>query len=183
MARGDHIYVNRLNGIYNHHGIDCGDGSVIHFGAPNWQTRRSVCRVELDEFCRDDTLEVRDYTDFFLTLAQGSKKQDLISSATERVNRIIDGVRGLAVEDMAYNEDGIIARAESRLGETNFHLMINNCEHFASWCVTGISNSDQITSIWRASMSQSQFMRFRTDHFLTETFEYPWPWRQKPKDR
>lgn len=35
MARGDQIYVMRpfvgLNGVYEHHGIDCGDGTVIHY--------------------------------------------------------------------------------------------------------------------------------------------------------
>jgi Lecithin retinol acyltransferase len=29
MARGDHIYVHRLG--YTHHGINCGDGTVIHY--------------------------------------------------------------------------------------------------------------------------------------------------------
>lgn len=35
MARGDQIYVMRefvgLDGVYQHHGIDCGDGTVIHY--------------------------------------------------------------------------------------------------------------------------------------------------------
>ena len=35
MARGDQIYVIRpflkISGVYEHHGIDCGDGSVIHY--------------------------------------------------------------------------------------------------------------------------------------------------------
>ena len=35
MARGDQIYVMRplinMDGVYEHHGIDCGDGTVIHY--------------------------------------------------------------------------------------------------------------------------------------------------------
>ncbi|HEY9620804.1 MAG TPA: lecithin retinol acyltransferase family protein [Crinalium sp.] len=35
MARGDQIYVMRpllgISGVYEHHGIDCGDGTVIHY--------------------------------------------------------------------------------------------------------------------------------------------------------
>ncbi|MEM9150140.1 MAG: lecithin retinol acyltransferase family protein, partial [Cyanobacteria bacterium P01_F01_bin.3] len=33
MARGDQVYVYRdVIGVpYEHHGIDCGDGSVIHY--------------------------------------------------------------------------------------------------------------------------------------------------------
>ncbi|HEY9666449.1 MAG TPA: lecithin retinol acyltransferase family protein, partial [Coleofasciculaceae cyanobacterium] len=34
MARGDQIYIIieflNIQGVYEHHGIDCGDGSVIH---------------------------------------------------------------------------------------------------------------------------------------------------------
>ena len=31
MAKGDHIYVEMYGGIMSHHGIDLGDGNVIHF--------------------------------------------------------------------------------------------------------------------------------------------------------
>ena len=27
MARGDHLYVDRMGGVYSHHGINCGDGN------------------------------------------------------------------------------------------------------------------------------------------------------------
>lgn len=39
MARGDQIYAIRefltIEGVYQHHGIDCGDGSVIHYRKPS----------------------------------------------------------------------------------------------------------------------------------------------------
>lgn len=51
MAAGDHISVKRLKGAYEHHGIDMGDGTVIHFsGEPLRQTRATVCQVPMDEF-------------------------------------------------------------------------------------------------------------------------------------
>ena len=51
MARGDHIKVRRKNGLYTHHGIDMGDGTVIHFsGEPFRQDEASICRVTLAEF-------------------------------------------------------------------------------------------------------------------------------------
>lgn len=31
MARGDHVKVKRMGGLYTHHGIDLGDGRVIHY--------------------------------------------------------------------------------------------------------------------------------------------------------
>ena len=36
-----------------------------------------------------------------------------------------------------------LATAESRLGEQKYDLLTNNCEHFASKCVTGKSRSRQ----------------------------------------
>jgi len=51
MARGDHIKVRRRNGLYSHHGIDMGDGTVIHFsGEPFRRDEASICRVTLAEF-------------------------------------------------------------------------------------------------------------------------------------
>ena len=35
MARGDHLFVHCLG--YSHHGIDCGDGNVIHFESDPWR--------------------------------------------------------------------------------------------------------------------------------------------------
>lgn len=39
--------------------------------------------------------------------------------------------------------DEILSRAYSRLGEDRYNLIFNNCEHFASWCATGIPVSFQ----------------------------------------
>jgi hypothetical protein len=38
----------------------------------------------------------------------------------------------------------VINRAMSRLGEQKYNLLFNNCEHFATWCKTGVSDSKQI---------------------------------------
>ena len=51
MARGDHIKVRRRGGLYSHHGIDMGDGTVIHFsGEPFRRDEATICRVTLAEF-------------------------------------------------------------------------------------------------------------------------------------
>jgi len=51
MAVGDHIRVPRLGGLYYHHGIDVGDGRVIHFsGEPLHPARAVVCEVSMEEF-------------------------------------------------------------------------------------------------------------------------------------
>lgn len=51
MARGDHIVSERIG--YAHHGIDCGDGTVIHYsGAAREKRDALVRRTPLDDFAR-----------------------------------------------------------------------------------------------------------------------------------
>ena len=48
-----------------------------------------------------------------------------------------------------FSPEETILRAKSRLGETKYNLVFNNCEHFALWCKTGISASLQVLQIGR----------------------------------
>lgn len=43
-----------------------------------------------------------------------------------------------------YSGEECAARALSRLGEDDYHLIFNNCEHFATWCATGEKRSGQV---------------------------------------
>ena len=43
-----------------------------------------------------------------------------------------------------YNEEESIERADSRLGEDEYNVVFNNCEHFVTWCIQGISISKQV---------------------------------------
>lgn len=109
MARGDQIFVMRplmgMDGVYEHHGIDCGDGSVIHYSkAPAEPT---VCRTSWKDFSWLQPVSVKHYSASFIP-------------------------------------DVVIERAESRLGEQQYSLLTNNCEHFATWCKVGKSVSRQI---------------------------------------
>lgn len=38
----------------------------------------------------------------------------------------------------------VVQRAESRLGEQQYDLLTNNCEHFANWCKTGRNDCEQL---------------------------------------
>jgi len=75
MARGDHLRVRRFKGAYHHHGIDLGDGTVVHFsGEPlRWRDARVVCD-SLEDFCqgvRPETVshegDIRDIEDTIAT--------------------------------------------------------------------------------------------------------------------
>ncbi|MBZ5740562.1 lecithin retinol acyltransferase family protein [Nocardioides mangrovi] len=62
MPRGDHVYVRRRH--YSHHGIDCGDGTVIHFARVRRAFReveRRVERTSLEGFARGRRVRVRTY--------------------------------------------------------------------------------------------------------------------------
>ena len=109
MAKGDCIYVYRnfgqLDGVYKHYGIDCGDGTVIHYRKPS----EIVEQTSLATFSRGNPTYIAECSKGF-----------------------------------AYVPAVVVARAKSRLGENNYNLLSNNCEHFACWCKTGISDSKQI---------------------------------------
>jgi hypothetical protein len=111
LARADHIYVRRAAG-YTHHGVDCGDGTVIHFtGEPGQQKiNASIARTPLNDFLGGGEPKVRRY----------GKRDDA---------------------------DTTITRAESALGDSGYHLVMNNCEHFATWCCTGRKASEQVRGV------------------------------------
>jgi hypothetical protein len=56
--------------------------------------------------------------------------------------------RPVTVRHYASKQDpeAVVARAMSRLGEGNYNLIFNNCQHFARWCVTGDHLSEQVNS-------------------------------------
>lgn len=109
MARGDQIYIIieflNIQGVYEHHGIDCGDGSVIHLR----KRTNTIERTSFATFVNDakSKVYVRHYSTCFIP-------------------------------------DVVVRRAESRLGERKYNLLFNNCEHFATWCKTGVNDSQQV---------------------------------------
>ena len=43
-----------------------------------------------------------------------------------------------------FNRNEIVRRARSRLGESRYDLLRNNCEHFCNWCRLGENRSFQV---------------------------------------
>jgi Lecithin retinol acyltransferase len=102
MAITNHIYVNCTGFV--HHGIDCGDGTVIHYEVDK------IVQIPINAFCNGKQYLVRNYA-----------RCDL--------------------------DNVVIERAESRLGESEYNLLFNNCEHFAVWCKTGQHKSEQVKNV------------------------------------
>ena len=122
MARGDHLFVYCKG--YSHHGIDCGEGRVVHFESDPWRKVRGtvfrqeppvVREVSYEEFSLGREVFVRAY-------------------------------------DTPVAPDVVVARARARIGESGYHIFDNNCEHFAVWCKSGNHVSTQINALreaWR----------------------------------
>ncbi|MGX5217465.1 MULTISPECIES: lecithin retinol acyltransferase family protein [Pseudomonas] len=49
-------------------------------------------------------------------------------------------------EPRRFSNDQVVNRARSRVGENQYKLLTNNCEHFCSWCINGQNHSAQINA-------------------------------------
>ncbi len=117
MAQGDHIYVNCVAGgiPYQHHGIDMGDGTVIHLAPADGG--RIAFRDQSDRFSvRRDTLEV---------FCRGSQPTTVRHACARSVEEVT-------------------AAAEGQVGRCGYSLLDGNCENFARLCACGRSESHQI---------------------------------------
>ncbi|WP_449418137.1 lecithin retinol acyltransferase family protein [Phormidium nigroviride] len=87
MGKGDHIYVDC--GVYTHHGIDCGDGTAIHYIGES--LKGVITRTSLAEFTSGKQLFVKEYelsdlSDIILLRAKsrlGENKYDLLFNNCE----------------------------------------------------------------------------------------------------
>lgn len=51
--------------------------------------------------------------------------------------------------DRRHNRRESVERARERIGETEYNLVFNNCEHFVSWCIDGEHSSAQVNDAAR----------------------------------
>ena len=116
MTTADHLQVPRRHGLFNHHGIDLGDGTVAHY-----LEGREILRSPISEFSQGELVSVLNHA-----------------------NASPAGVT--------------LRRAMGRLGEQNYNLLFNNCEHFATWCKTGRHRSGQVDSVIDRARQWSRLM-------------------------
>lgn len=116
MAAADHLEVPRQHGLFNHHGIDLGDGTVAHY-----LEGREILRSSRDDFSQGQPISVVEH-------------------------------------DHASSTGVTLRRAMGRIGEQNYNLLFNNCEHFAIWCKTGRHRSSQVESMLERARHWSGLM-------------------------
>jgi len=120
MARGDRVAVRRrlLGRVvgYRHHGIDLGDGTVVHARPHDFRRPFGggvVVRTSREEFADGQAVEL-----------------------------VLD-------PPPAFPPEEIVARATAHVGREGYCPVIDNCEHFASWCATGQRRSRQVEAVIR----------------------------------
>jgi len=56
-----------------------------------------------------------------------------------------------------YSNDEIVQRAKERVGENNYNLLFNNCEHFANYCTHGDDFSMQSSGTVEISIRMGNY--------------------------
>ena len=102
---------------YTHHGIYYGDNQVIHYSGFN------------EMFDNNGVVEI-----IALEKFKKPKDKDYGYVIKEHTNRVYFG-------------EECVKRAKLKLGEREYCLITNNCEHFVYWCITGKEKSEQINDI------------------------------------
>ena len=151
--RGDVLAVQRCGGLYSHYAVYTGKGQVVHYAAKNGDFGKGICvhRAEFKAFLKDET----SYAILSFPKEYGRPETVNVNLAflgplPHYAFQEIPGARektGYAQEYHLYTPEQTARRAESRIGETKYNLAVNNCEHFAIWCKTGLKESRQIEKL------------------------------------
>jgi hypothetical protein len=114
LKRGDIIGISR--GVYEHFGIYFGYDQVIHYTSlnPNASAKdNKIIKTTMSNFLRG--------TDYIFIV-----HDDLWSKIFK-----------------PYSAQETIERAKSLIGQEDYSLFFNNCEHFAFWCKLGVKKCTQ----------------------------------------
>lgn len=134
---GDHISFHRMSGSYWHHAI--------------------VERI----YVETDKLDVIEYSNTAKEFLNGNcspprKLNDIeLAKVVRGRYNFQSDVMYLMLHEHCFDRATVVERAKSKLGEKKYSPFINNCEHFAMWCKTGESSSDQVEKT--ADMMKGQF--------------------------
>lgn len=123
LGRGDRIAFHQMAGLYWHHAIveyideEYNEINVIHY----------------------------------FNTARGFIKDNFSSPMRPAKARVVRDSYNFAEVDVylmkhkrCLDPDTVVWNAISKIGHGNYNVITNNCEHFAMWCKTGKSSSDQV---------------------------------------
>lgn len=137
--RGDIVAVDR--GLFWHYGIFENDNAVYHYqDAARLGVKGRIARTSFAEF-------VAAAEDYFILGFSGSPtpwaiRVDYTAEGQGERPQLEPALRRGGVYSL--EPDAVIAAARSRLEDGDYHLLENNCEHFALTCNVGCKTSLQV---------------------------------------
>ncbi len=157
---GDIICVRRIGQLVEHYGVFIDRDHVIHYTPPEGELGLDMCVREttLDQFLNGQQsyficLFPEDYpeeADDEMTPVDYSGK--IVKERKEFLKNFLKDWLPFfswseSPEYHLYSPEETVKRAKQRIGESRYNLVTNNCEHFALWCKTNISESHQINKL------------------------------------
>ena len=121
IRRGDHLCFDRV--FYWHHAI-----------------------VETADKSNGE-VNVIEYSNFANQFSQGNSSPPGLAVVVRRKFKLENESVYVIKHDRCYDPETVVSRAKSKLGERKYRPVTNNCEHFALWCKTGISSSEQVNNV------------------------------------
>ena len=121
MARGEHFFVWRHHrGVpFQHHAIDLGDGTAVHFTDGQGGAAGPGGMTSGFEI-------------------QRTTLKSVLRGGRDTMHRV--------QHQQSLPACVVVSRALSQVGRRDYHLVFDNCEHFACWCVAGRDESRQIAA-------------------------------------
>ena len=125
--------------LYTHHGIGIGNGLVIHYSG-----FADLNNVKIKDIAK----EVKIAIDAKLNKSdevKSSDKADPVSVTSVKKN-FVNEKKVIIVEhkNPKFTRAEVVHRAFSRLGENEYKLLLENCEHFTNWAILDESKSNQV---------------------------------------
>jgi len=140
---GDVIYVQRIG--YKHFGIYVGNRRVIHY-AHDRNGRLCIHEAPIEEFLDG---EIKFYScDFPQEYGSPTPVKIASFAAMPQYSLLAAWIRShKSSKYHLYSPAETVKRARQKLGEEEYNLVTNNCEHFALWCKTGLHESHQVNEV------------------------------------
>ena len=160
MQKGDVIGINRV--MYEHYAVYIGNDRVIHYDAEGGRVGNKITIHEapMDEFLKGN----RNFFVLNFLKENGEPEKIYKGKALPKLKRWSGSLSEYLNSDEyhLYSAEETVAHARSREGESEYNLVVNNCEHFAIWCKTGVAKSYQVNALLECVIPMSVQMLAET---------------------
>lgn len=156
IERGMVLGVSR--GSYDHFGVYVGNNKIVHYTSEDSDvsTNNKIMKTMMHHFIRDaNEFFVLKFPETYAVSKKAALGRGLMMGISlPFITAKIDSE--ISNDYTTYSREECACRAESRIGEDKYSLIINNCEHFAMWCKTGIEISIQLNRLFDCGIEISR---------------------------